>query len=86
MISAKEIGIGKKHFMISYNKVRGVYSLKDLGQGYGTFVQISQPLCISSNPCTVLFGSIQCSVQVQDKYINNVLYLFILLGSYIQNF
>lgn len=51
------------------------YIIKDQKQGYGTFIQIASPLQLPANKSTILFGSIQCTVEVlkyKDEYENYI--------------
>lgn len=50
ILPQNEQGIGRRHFMIQYRDKPGQgYHIKDLGDGMGTFVKITQPLVLKTN-------------------------------------
>ena len=50
ILSELEKGVGKKHFMIQYDKkYKNRYALRDLGEGMGTFVRIDNRLLLKTN-------------------------------------
>jgi pSer/pThr/pTyr-binding forkhead associated (FHA) protein len=46
LVLPQEDGIGRRHFVMRYSPTTKKYSLKDLGDGSGTFVRIKSPLVL----------------------------------------
>lgn len=50
LLPQSEKGVGKRHFLIQFKKFPGPgYFIKDLGDGMGTFIRLSQPLKLKNN-------------------------------------
>lgn len=50
ILPQNEQGVGRRHFMIQYKESPNhAYHIKDLGDGMGTFVRITQPLVLKTN-------------------------------------
>lgn len=69
----QEKGIGRRHFMINYNKGKkysenGTYSIKDMGEGLGTFIRIDRPIKIK-NSYIFSFGDSHLIVNIQDNQL-----------------
>ena len=74
ILSEKEKGIGKRHFMINYNKGRkhidrGIYYLKDMGEGMGTFIRIDKPIKLKSS-YIISFGDSHMVVQISNNVLS----------------
>ncbi|OMJ70726.1 hypothetical protein SteCoe_31225 [Stentor coeruleus] len=48
ILSEKEKGVGKRHFLIQYNKEKACFFIKDMGEGLGTFIRIEKPIKLVS--------------------------------------
>lgn len=53
ILSENEKGVGKRHFLIQYNKGRfyiekASFFIKDMGEGLGTFIRIEKPIKLIS--------------------------------------
>lgn len=50
ILSEKEKGVGKRHFMIQYDKkFKNKFAIRDLGEGMGTFIRIENHLHLKTN-------------------------------------
>lgn len=50
ILSELEKGVGKKHFMVQYDKkFKNKFALRDLGEGMGTFIRIDNQLLLKTN-------------------------------------
>lgn len=65
VLSAKEKGVGDQHFQVKYNSDKSVFTLKDLGQGDGTFIRLDKPLLLQSNQI-ISFGDTHVSIQITN--------------------
>ena len=73
ILPEKEKGIGKRHFMINYNKgnlylEHGSYFIKDMGEGMGTFIRIDEPIVLKSS-YIISFGDSHMIVQLEETQI-----------------
>ena len=78
LLSDKEKGIGRRHFLIQYyqkqsNSAKGGYFIKDLGDGMGTFIRLEQPLKLE-NDYIVSFGDSHLIIKIDN---NNLFLRFI---------
>ena len=74
VLPEKEKGIGKRHFMINHSKGNpqtdlGVYSIKDMGEGMGTFIRIDKPIKLK-NSYIVSFGDSHMIVQIDNSVLS----------------
>jgi hypothetical protein len=63
VLPSTELGIGLMHFVIQYNRTQHAYSVKDLGQGSGTFIKIEKPLILTSGN-VIAFGESHMAVDL----------------------
>lgn len=49
ILSDQEKGVGKRHFIIQFDKIKNNYFVKDLGDGMGTFIRLDKPLRLKPN-------------------------------------
>ena len=73
ILSENEKGIGKRHFMIQYNKgiikvEKAQYLLKDMGEGMGTFIRIDKPIKIKTT-YIVSFGDSHMIAQLDNSIL-----------------
>ena len=57
--------IGKRHFLIKYNRETISYYLRDLGDGNGTFVRLDNPLQLKTG-YIISFGDSHMFIQITD--------------------
>ena len=57
VLPLNEPGIGMMHLIIQYDSVHSSYTVKDLGQGSGTFIKIEKPLKLNSGNVIAFGGS-----------------------------
>ena len=74
ILPKKEKGIGKKHFVIKFckdleNPDRGSFMIKDLGDGMGTFLRISRPLCLKLSN-VVSFGESHLIAKTENESLS----------------
>jgi FHA domain len=66
VLSQKEKGVGEKHFMIQYEKnLKNRFTIRDLGQGMGTFIRIDSKLNLKTNHI-ISFGDSHMIVNVDS--------------------
>ena len=73
-LSEQEKGVGKRHFMIKFNKGERYlesqsYFIKDMGDGLGTFIRVEQPLKLR-NLNIVSFGDSHMIVNIDGNLVN----------------
>lgn len=73
ILPEKEKGVGKRHFMIQYNKGRkhiekSLYQIKDMGEGLGTFVRIEKPIKLRSS-YIFSFGDSHMIVHIEGQLL-----------------
>jgi hypothetical protein len=78
----KEEVMGSSHFAVSYDVSRKLYSLKDLGQGSGTFVRIDGPHKLLSRQI-ISFGENHMGVLITETQTGAALGLKFLDGPFI---
>jgi len=61
-----ERGVGRRHFQIAFQSSLQVYTVKDLGEGTGTFLKLTFPHRLSL-PCIVSFGESHMKVTVLEE-------------------
>ena len=72
-----EKGVGRRHFLIQYKPIAGgVYLLKDLGDGMGTFIRIIHPLLLRNN-FIISFGESHMLVAIEDSVPSRLVLRFI---------
>lgn len=69
LLSEREKGVGKRHFMIKYNKDLQSFSIKDMGDGLGTFIRVNRPLALQ-NLNIVSFGDSHMIVNIENNFIS----------------
>lgn len=70
MILPTSEGFGPRHFSIKFNTDLNSYTIKDLGEGSGTFIKVSTQ-AILNNGQIVSFGENHLVVGiVPDKYVS----------------
>jgi hypothetical protein len=82
VVLPEEEGIGSSHFAVTYDIPRRLYSLKDLGQGSGTFVRLDRPHKLLSRQI-ISFGENHMGVLITDTHAGAVLGLKFLDGPFI---
>ncbi|CAG9318054.1 unnamed protein product [Blepharisma stoltei] len=65
ILSENEKGVGKKHFLIQFDKYQKNYFLKDLGDGMGTFIRLDKPLKLKSNHI-ISFGDSHLVITIEQ--------------------
>ena len=65
-LAPTERGVGRRHFQIVFQSSRNVYTLKDLGEGTGTFIKLTYPHTLTF-PCIVSFGETHMKVTVLEE-------------------
>jgi FHA domain len=68
LLPPEEKGIGKRHFMVKYNKNKHTYAIKDMGEGMGTFIRLDQPLKLKSS-YIISFGDSHMIVNLDNTFI-----------------
>ena len=73
ILPEQEKGVGKRHFMIQYNKggfyiEKASYSIKDMGEGMGTFIHLSKPIPVSTS-YIISFGDSHMVIQIDDSIL-----------------
>ena len=73
VLNPKEKGVGKRHFMIKYQKGNGKtenskYYIKDMGEGLGTFIRIDNPLKLK-NDYIICFGDTHMIVRIDSSIL-----------------
>lgn len=71
ILPEREKGIGRRHFMINYNKGNaylesGSYLIKDMGEGLGTFIRVDRPVKIK-NSYIFSFGDSHLIMNIVDN-------------------
>ena len=75
VVAPEEQGMGEKHLMIQYSMETKGYSIKDLGEGTGTFVKIESRLVLRQGSI-VSFGdshmvvNVRLSDKIQLKFLD----------------
>ena len=64
LLPQNEEGLGKRHFMIKCSSNPVSYSVKDLGDGLGTFMKIISPTKLKSN-AIISFGEIHMVIFIE---------------------
>ena len=67
----EEIGFGKRHFEIRFNKNTACYEIKDLGDGTGTFVKIVSNIMLKPG-YIVSFGDVHFAVAIPTNNQSSV--------------
>mmetsp|Transcript_334 Transcript_334/g.354 ORF Transcript_334/g.354 Transcript_334/m.354 type:complete len:247 (+) Transcript_334:6-746(+) len=75
-ILEEEKGMGKMHLVITFNPTVKKYSIKDLGQGTGTFVRIDNPLKLKEN-YIISFGESHMAIQFLDPNEDSIVLKFL---------
>lgn len=73
LLPKEEKGIGKRHFMIQYNKGphyldKTRYFIKDMGEGLGTFIRIKSPVKFSSS-FIFSFGDSHMITKIENSFL-----------------
>jgi FHA domain len=76
ILPQNEAGVGKKHFVIKYSPEKDSYSIKDLGDGMGTFIRLTRPLCLKSN-FIISFGDSHLIVVIENNEVPKLVIRFI---------
>lgn len=61
-----DAGIGSKHFVIKYSMENRAYSIKDLGDGSGTFIKVESPFILKQGN-VISFGDSHMLVNLRIK-------------------
>lgn len=75
-ILEEDKGMGKMHLVINYNSPTKKYTIKDLGQGTGTFVRIDHPLNLKEN-YIISYGESHMAIQFLDQEQNGIILKFL---------
>lgn len=73
-LAPTERGVGRHHFQIAFQSSQQRYTLKDLGEGTGTFLKLTFPHRLAL-PCIVSFGESHMKVTVLEEEALQIVFL-----------